>query len=148
VEQQREGEAGGEHAEAADQRGSLVPADPHGCEPDQAGEEGQVTDPPRPVAEGGDQAGRHQAESGRDGERGGQPGVSGVGGEPAGALRDGQGAQADGERGRPGGQPRQVRPLKQDRRHRAIVACRGRAGPCWLQSDCGVSHDVPGSAAS
>ena len=42
VQQQREGEAGGEHAEAPDQRGSLVPADPDGCEPDQTGEEGQV----------------------------------------------------------------------------------------------------------
>jgi hypothetical protein len=58
VEQQREGQAGGEHAEAADQRGSLVPAHPHRCKPDQPGEHGQVTDPPCRAAERGDQAGQ------------------------------------------------------------------------------------------
>jgi len=106
VEQQREGEAGGQHAEAADQWGPLVPADPHGREPDQAGEHGQVTHPPCRSVEGGDQAGQDQRKTGRDRERGGQAGASGVGREPAGTPRDGQGAQTKGERERPGGQPR------------------------------------------
>ncbi len=123
MQQQREGEAGGEHGEAADQRGSLVPADPDGREPDQTREYGQIAGPPCRPAESGDQAGQDQRETGRDGERGRQAGTSGVGGEPAGALRDGDSAQAQRERDRPGGEPRQVHPLDQDSRHRAIVAC-------------------------
>jgi hypothetical protein len=92
VEQQREGEAGGEHTEAPHKRRSPVPAHPHRREPDQTGEYGQLADPSCRAAEGGDQAGGHQRESGCDGERGGQAGVSGVGGEPAGTLRDCQSA--------------------------------------------------------
>ena len=45
VEQQREGEPGGEHGQAPDQRRSLVPADPQRREPDQASEHGQIADP-------------------------------------------------------------------------------------------------------
>jgi hypothetical protein len=124
VQQQREGEPGGQHAKAPHQRQSLVPADPRGREPDQTGKHGQLADPSCRSVEGGDQAGYHQRETGCDGERGGQAGASGVGGEPARALRDSKGAKAQGERDWPGGQPRQVLPRDQDSRHRAIVACR------------------------
>jgi hypothetical protein len=122
MDQQGEGEPGGEHAQGPDQRRSPIPAHPHRGEPQQAGEHGQVADPSCLAAGGGDQAGPDQRQPGHDGKRCGQAGTSGVGGERAGAMSDGQGAKGEGERDRPGGQPRQARPRDQGRCHRAIVA--------------------------
>ena len=53
MQQEREGEAGGEHGEAADQRRTVVPANPDGCEPDHARRERQDhrSAPPGPKKE-------------------------------------------------------------------------------------------------
>ena len=102
-----------------------------------------------PVAEGGDQAGRHQRQPGGDGERGGQAGASGVGGEPAGALRR--------RPGRPG--RRRARPARRPAAPGSPVGSRppsprdcgtpqAARSPCWPQSKTGAGHDVPRAAAS
>ena len=144
VEEEGKREAGGERAEAQDERRPALPAGPERREPEIACKQCQVADPSAAPGERRDDAGRHERKTGDDGESGGELGLPGVGRELARSARDGERAEAVGERA-----------LRRRRAERGPPEGRGPAPPrrlshgsagphrCWPQSESRVSHDVP-----
>ena len=126
MDQEREGEAGGERAEAQYQRRPASPAGPERREPDKPCKQGQVADPSGRPGEGHDDTGRHERDARDDGEGGSEVGAPGIGRQLARAARDSERTEAVGERDRPGGEPSDVRPADGTVRHRR---------------DCGTCHD-------
>ncbi len=67
----RQEEAGGDHADAADDQRALLPAHPRGREPGQPGDQGEHPDP-APAGERGEQAGDSEPGATRDRQGGGR----------------------------------------------------------------------------
>ena len=127
VEEEREGEAGGERAEAQDERRPALPAGPERREPDETLPAGPGRRSVRRAGERRDDAGRHERETGDDGERGSELGLPGVGR----AARPGR-AQRRARRGR-----RRAR-LRRRRAERGPPEGRGPAPP----RDCLTARQV------
>ena len=130
VEQEGEREAGGERAEAQDERRPTLPAGPERREPEKACKQSQVADPSAAPRERRDDAGHHERQTGDDGEGGGELGLPGVG-------RDARPVRAQ-RRARRG---RRRRRLRRRRAERGPPEGRGPAPP----PDCLTAQHGPHS---
>ncbi len=83
VHQKREDETGREHADAAEQRRAVVPANPDRREPDEAGKDGKIANPPNRSKKRCSKAGQNQRDASTQGEGCGDARVSGIGGVAA-----------------------------------------------------------------
>jgi hypothetical protein len=127
VEEDGEREDRGESPEAPDERWPTVPAGPDRREPEEPGKQSQVADPPTLPREGRDDAGRHERQTCRCGERRSELGITRVRRALARSARNGERTEAVSARDCAGCEPSEVRRRDGDPRHLAIVSRLSRA---------------------
>ena len=116
-------EAGGEHTDASNERGTPVPANPDGCEPGGASEQGKIAGTFQGSQEIGHETGQEERKSRRQCEGCGEGRAPGVRGDSPGTFGDGKRTQPNTNGGQPGGKTHQPLLLHGHGHHCVIVAC-------------------------